>query len=453
MRPKRALGYARVSSIAQTLGSSLEDQQASIRSHATRVGVELVTMYVEAESAGHEAVERRHQMQALMREVRAGDLVICDKLDRWSRDPAFAHTSIRDILRRGASFYAVSDACDPSTSDGDTMLNVRVMIAREEHKRIRERLVGTRNALRAAGYYSDATPPLGYRRPATGDRYTRHVLEVEPEGAAKVRRIFALCIAGRSLSDIAEALGIDRDIARRALGNRHYLGEVRDGRGGWHRGKHEPIIERDTWERARAATEGRRYGGPRPRGGETRTSEWVLRTVARCGACGALMGAAWSGANEYLRCVAGCRPYVRVDAAEEALEPLVLARLDELRGLLSRPSRAAKADTADALERLAGRRSRLAEAYELGAITRDALTERLARLDAEEAKLGAARAVPAVPGARRESLAQVDAIRRAWVALSRRERREIVEGLAVTVRLRAGQAPEPEWRSAEALVV
>jgi hypothetical protein len=97
---RRALGYARVSSVAQTLGSSLEDQQAAIRAHAARLGIGAVTMYVEAESAGHEAVERRHQMQALMREVRRGDLVICDKLDRWSRDPAFAHTSIRDILRR-----------------------------------------------------------------------------------------------------------------------------------------------------------------------------------------------------------------------------------------------------------------------------------------------------------------------------------------------------------------
>jgi DNA invertase Pin-like site-specific DNA recombinase len=73
MKPKRALGYARVSSIAQTLGSSLEDQQAAIRAHAARRGIESVTMYVEAESAGHEAVERRLQMQALMREVRAGD--------------------------------------------------------------------------------------------------------------------------------------------------------------------------------------------------------------------------------------------------------------------------------------------------------------------------------------------------------------------------------------------
>lgn len=448
----RALGYARVSSVAQTLGSSLEDQQASIRAHAARVGIHDVTMYVEAESAGHEAVERRLQMQALMREVRRGDLVICDKLDRWSRDPAFAHTSIRDILRREARFYAVSDACDPSTADGDTMLNVRVMIAREEHKRIRERLVGTRNALRAAGYYADASPPLGYRRPATGDRYTRHVLEVDPEGAERVHRIFALAIAGRSLTSIGDELGVDRDIARRALSNRHYLGEVRDGRGGWHRGRHVALVELETWAAARAAVETRRLGGPRPRSGETRTSDWVLRTVARCGACGALMGSAWSRDRDYLRCVRGCRPYVRVDEAEAAVEPLVIARLDELRGLLARPSRVAPADPSAALGRLAARRSRLAEAYELGAMTRDALAERLARLDDEERRLTAAR-VEAPPAARRETLAQIGTIRRAWSALSRRERREIVEALAVTVRLRAGHAPEPEWRSVDALAM
>jgi hypothetical protein len=277
------------------------------------------------------------------------------------------------------------------------------------------------------------------------------VLEVDPEGAERVRRMFALAIAGHSLSSIAEELGVDRDIARRALCNRHYLGEVRDGRGGWHRGRHVPLVSPETWAAARTAVEARRLGGPRPRSGETRTSAWVLRTVARC-TCGALMGAAWSGAREYLRCVRGCRPYVRVDEAEAAVEPLVLARLDELRELLARPSRrATAADPSAALERLAARRSRLAEAYELGAISREVLAERLGRLDEDERRLAAAPV--AAPPVRREALAQIGAIRRAWAALTRSERREIVEALAVTVRLRAGHAPEPEWRGVGDLVV
>ena len=74
MRPaKRILGYARVSSAEQAIGSSLEDQQAVIRAFGERSGVAVATMFVEAQSAVHEKFERREQIQALIASVRAGD--------------------------------------------------------------------------------------------------------------------------------------------------------------------------------------------------------------------------------------------------------------------------------------------------------------------------------------------------------------------------------------------
>ena len=42
------------------------------------------------------------------------------------------------------------------------MLNFRILFAREEHKRIGERMVGTRNKMRARGLYTDSLPPIGY---------------------------------------------------------------------------------------------------------------------------------------------------------------------------------------------------------------------------------------------------------------------------------------------------
>ncbi|MGH7435203.1 MAG: recombinase family protein, partial [Polyangiaceae bacterium] len=126
MRPRRVLGYARVSSEEQARGSSLRDQQDAISAYAKAQGLQVARFYVEAESAVHEKIERREQIRALMLDVRAGDLIICDKLDRWSRDPEFTYGSIRKILEADASFYAVGDRCDPATRDGDTMLGVRV---------------------------------------------------------------------------------------------------------------------------------------------------------------------------------------------------------------------------------------------------------------------------------------------------------------------------------------
>jgi site-specific DNA-adenine methylase len=78
MKPRRALGYARVSSVQQVLGTSLDDQQRAIRAYAESLGVPVAKMYVEAESGIHEKIERRHQMQALMADAREGDAVYFD---------------------------------------------------------------------------------------------------------------------------------------------------------------------------------------------------------------------------------------------------------------------------------------------------------------------------------------------------------------------------------------
>lgn len=57
--------------------------------------------YVEAASSLREKAEHRHQMQRLLAAVRAGDLVLCDKLDRWSRDPEFSYRSAEVLALRG----------------------------------------------------------------------------------------------------------------------------------------------------------------------------------------------------------------------------------------------------------------------------------------------------------------------------------------------------------------
>src|SRR5690606_34672509 len=104
-RPRRVIGYARVSSAEQALGTSLQDQQEAIKAHAKARGLTISKMYVEAESGVHEKFERREQIQALMRDVRAGDLILVDKIDRWSRDPEFTWKSVREVRERSASFY------------------------------------------------------------------------------------------------------------------------------------------------------------------------------------------------------------------------------------------------------------------------------------------------------------------------------------------------------------
>lgn len=465
-RPKRVLGYARVSSLAQTEGTSLEDQQNALRAHAKRQGLSVERMFVEAESGIYEKVERREQMKALLATAHVGDLVLCDKVDRWSRDPEFTYRSMRELAAKGVAVYFVGDACDPATPEGDTMLNFRVLFAREEHKRIKQRLVGTRRLLRDRGYYCEGVPPYGYRRGGGKRSEEKNILVIEPKEAEIVRRMFALCIAGRSLAQIADDVGLVRDRVRDVLRSRVFVGEIQDTSGQWIKAKHEGIVDADTFTRAGAAIDARRLGRQHTEA-ESETSTWTLRDVARCAHCGGKMAAAYAGPHGpgrryYYRCWHRCTgAYVPVRAVEAEAVPMFVARLEELREELARepdrPPTVLGADFAQRRLRLQRKRQRYQEAYADEHMTRDELATAMAKLDAETLRLeaeeqAARRTSPLVDAkVRRAALREVGAIAKAWKLATPQERRAIVRHLAVSVTLAKGEPPRFTWRSAEEL--
>lgn len=476
-RPRRVLGYARVSSAEQALGTSLGDQQEAIRAYAKARGLKVDRFYVEAESAVHEKIERREQIRALLRDAKRGDLVICDKLDRWSRDTEFTLRSVRELRERGSRFYSVADQCDPETRDGDMMLTMRAMFAKEEHRRIKERMVGTRRLLRDRGYYAEGTPPLGYRRQApkgTKDA-DKNVLVVVPAEAELVRKIFRRYISGRSMAKVAGDLGLKRDRVNDVLHRRVYLGEVQTTRGEWMRARHEPIIDAVTFAKAHARIDAARLGGPRVRDVPSETSTWILRDVARCLHCDAKMSAAYAGPKDerrrhYYKCSKLCHSlgsranhggHVPVREVEEVFAPLVIGRLTQLRDDIAKgPEEAIPSPTKDfASKRLKLQRKR--ESYidscSDGFLSRDELRERMAKLDAELLKLDAqeqAESVPsplASPAIRRDLLREVKMVHLAWKKATPQERREFVNLLASSVKVAREREPVPAWRSAEDL--
>ena len=465
-RHRRVLAYARVSSAEQALGTSLQDQQNAIASYVTGLGLSVATFYVEAESGVHEKAERRLEIQRLLRDVREGDLVLCDKLDRWSRDPEFIHGSTRRILEAGASFYAVAEHIDPSTAEGKFSLGMRGVFAAEEHNRIKVRLVGTRKLLRNAGYYVEGLPPYGYRRKANAaTRLEKNILVVQESAAAVVRAAFALAIAGHSLSQVAQATGLSRDRVHDLLRNRVLLGQVRNTAGEWVKGMHPAIVDALVFQQTQEAIDARRLGS-RPQGTPAETSTWTLRDIATCAACKGRMGAAYAGPHGarryYYRCVHKCtRSYVPVREVEAAAEPLVVARLEELRALLAaepvgRPVTRLGADVATRRAKLASMRDVYVDQNAEGIITRETLLAKLAKLDAQGLKLDAlehARRTSPLddPKTRRAALREVGAIAKAWGLATPEERRRIVGHLATAAALTKGEAPRFTWRSAEEL--
>ncbi len=464
--PRRALGYARVSSAEQAVGTSLGDQQTAISAYAATRGLKVARFFVEAESAIHEKLERREQMKGLLAEAREGDLVLCYRLDRWSRDPEFTYRSVRELLAKGCAFYATDDRCDPSTSEGDTALGFRILFAREEHKRIKERMVGTRQKLRDRGYFVEGLPPIGYRRQDVRG-IERNVLVVHQEEAEVVRQIFARAIAGQSMQRIAMTLGLARDRVHDVLGRRLYVGEIRSSANEWIAGMHPPIVTRMTFARARAAVEGRTLGGRREKSASSVTSTWLLRDVAACAHCGGKMAAAYAGPTDarrtYYRCHARCvAAYVHVDLVEYMVADMVGVRLAELRDELGRPPAVhepgASTDWPAKLAKVAAKRERVLEMYADGVIAKSERDGKLEAIATERAKLEAHAAAEA-PGrlsdasTRAEALRSVRALQHAWEASPAQRRRQIAHLLIVSVAMAQGADPIVTWRSAEDLAV
>lgn len=466
----RVLAYARVSSEEQARGTSLGDQQQACKRDAEGRGLGVDLNFVEAESAILEKLERREKMQELMSVARSGDLILCDKIDRWSRDPEFTYRSVRELLAMGASIFFVGDNCDPSTPEGDTMLGFRILFAREEHKRIKLRMVGTRKRLRDAGYWTEGHPPPGYRRPDVPKGYRgpdKNTL-VPSVDADLIRRLFQLSIDGLSTRQISEETGVPQDNVSHAIKNRIYLGEIRDSRGIWIRGQHEAIIDVVTFQKATEALSSRKAGWvPGGRTGTEATVGWILRDVAVCADCGTKMSSAYASAYKakdpkqyayfYYRCSQKCgAKHVRVDLVEPVAAPMILAYLLSLRAELSKgpkgPATFKRNDHADRLAKMAMRRDRYIEAFAEATITHDDLKTRLAKIDSERTSIESDMATASKPDplrdpkSRRHLLANVEVIRSKWIHAGGNERRRIVSALAKAFRLKHGEDPIPDWK-------
>lgn len=483
-RPARVIGYARVSSQDQALGTSLQDQQNAVKAYAKTRGLTVAHFFVEAESAVHEKFERREQMQELMRSARAGDLILCDKVDRWSRDPEFTYKSMRELREVGAVVFFVGEQLDPSTPEGDTALNFRVLFAREEHKRIRLRMVGTRLLLRDKGLYVEGLPPLGYkRRLPKGQRskdVEKNALAIDPDGQRLVLELYRRCVGGWSISDLlswarhqtkapaeTKSRAWDKKTINVLLRNRIYLGEIRDTRGVWIRAQHDPIVAPDLFARAQAALDSRRLAGAKPRG-DSRTSKWALRDLAICARCGAKMGAAYGAgfgkAKDYIyyyRCTKKCGArYVPIGPSEDATDQAIVDRITALKDWLAKVPKEASAnhpveDFSLRRTQLAQKRERAIEAFTDGDISRDELRVTTARLDKLRTKLDAEEASAARrssaldPAARKAFLGVVSNLRKAWAEASVAEKRELLATFTSAVRLERDKPPIFVWRSPE----
>jgi DNA invertase Pin-like site-specific DNA recombinase len=199
----RAIGYARVSTEQQAeSGLGLQAQEAAVTAAASRLGVELVRVFVDAGTSGGLGIEDRPVLLDAVNSLKRGDVLLVAKRDRLGRDVIAVAMIERLIAKRGAR--VISAAGEGTDSDDPAALLMRRLIdsfAEYERALIAAR---TRAALAAKRKRSERISghlPFGYRLGANA-----RTLEPNEAEQSILEFIRSLRLAGMTLRRIAAEL-------------------------------------------------------------------------------------------------------------------------------------------------------------------------------------------------------------------------------------------------------
>lgn len=141
------LGYARVSTVDQNLDSQ---RDALTAAGAERIFADTISGTVRARPA----------LDELLKQLRAGDVIIVTKYDRLARSLKDLLELVDQIKERGAGFRSLAEDIDTTTPAGRLVFHVFASIAQFERERISERTREGLEAVRKRGRVGGRPPAL-----------------------------------------------------------------------------------------------------------------------------------------------------------------------------------------------------------------------------------------------------------------------------------------------------
>jgi DNA invertase Pin-like site-specific DNA recombinase len=321
--------------------NSVERQRSQVEPWCQAHGYAIVREYTDLGIAGDE-IAKRKEFQRMLRDAQAGAFqgIVCDDKDRFGRfDSIDLGEIVAPLRRKGVWLETAAQGRQDWHSFAGRISESVLQEAKAIEAGAISRRVLTGQLLRAQKCIPNGNPPLyGYRWEPDPERHKRYV----PDGrkAEVVRLIFTLYDQGKTLYDIADELyrrGVPspkgklrwtRAVIQRLLTNRRYAGDWTWGVhafGKYHRhsksgvrvkchgeracvtnppedwlvipDSHEPLIDRETFERVRARLAGNKVRTTPIRGG----GGFVLNRLLVCGHCGSVMrGVTHGGKRQYI---------------------------------------------------------------------------------------------------------------------------------------------------------
>ncbi|WP_200416187.1 recombinase family protein [Virgibacillus salexigens] len=303
-----AVIYTRVSTTEQALdGYSVKAQRDTLRDYARRNHLTIIDEYVDEGKSG-KSIEGRPEMTRLLKDAaqKKFDTIIIYKLDRLARKTRDSLEIAETLNEHGVQLISLSESIDTSTPHGRMFYTVLSSLAEMERDQIVGRVKMGMTQRAKEGKWNGGQC-LGY------DSKDKK-LYVNPNEAKIVREIFELADKGYGYKKIAGIINRkgyktkkDKEFSigtlKGILDNPMYIGKVRfnqhenwseQRRKGKNKepiivdGQHEPIIDKELWERVQFKRKGRSYKAVQS------SKPYFLSKLIRCPQCGSGMVAAKS---------------------------------------------------------------------------------------------------------------------------------------------------------------
>ena len=199
---KRVAAYARVSSDKDEAEHSLVAQISYYNDYITHhPGWTFAGVYADSGISGTK--DNRPEFQRMMADARAGqfDMLITKSISRLARNAITLVTTVRELNRLGINVYFENEQLDSQSSSGEMMLSMFAMYAEDQSK-----IASENKRWQIKKYFSEGKPT--YFR-IYGYKWVDGHLEIIPEEAAVVRRIFDMYLSGMGRQAIARQLNAE----------------------------------------------------------------------------------------------------------------------------------------------------------------------------------------------------------------------------------------------------
>lgn len=204
----RVAAYARVSSDSEDQVNSYIAQVDFYSKHiAGKEEWEMVDIYADEGISGLEA-RNREEFNRMMADCREGkiDRVLCKSISRFARNTQEYIQFVRELLRLGISIHFEKENIDTGKMTSEQIAQIYGAFAQMESTSHSSNMRFSVRMRMENGLFVPPSVPYGYRLAGRD-------LEIVPEEAVVVRRIFSAYLCGQGKDDIAKELnrlGVDR---------------------------------------------------------------------------------------------------------------------------------------------------------------------------------------------------------------------------------------------------